>query len=180
MKFVYDPTTMTSELALVRAGGGMDLIPIDLNRDGFLDLVANDSDWPNGKILSNMVAWTYQPQTGQYIESSALRSDPVLSFPSLRSQSNDFNGDGWDDLYMVTYGDEHRQGVNGVDYLFYSQPDGSFGDGVVEPLGRLQTWGHGTTVGDINDDGLPDILVSGGYGGDDNIYDSFILMNLGG
>ena len=180
MKFVHDPSAMTSELPLIRGGGGMDFIAIDLNRDGFTDFVANDSDWPNGRILTNIIGWVYQPDTGQYVESLAIRSDPMFSFPSLRSHVNDFNRDGLDDLYVVTYGDEHRQGAGGYDALFYSQPDGSFTDGRGTPLDRLQTWGHGTTTGDLNDDGFADILVSGGYGGNDNSYDSFILYNLGG
>ena len=131
---------MTSELPLIRGGGGMDLIPIDLNRDGFTDFVANDSDWPNGRILTNIIGWVYQPDTGQYVESLAIRSDPVFSFPSLRSHVNDFNRDGLDDLYVVTYGDEHRQGAGGYDALFYSQPDGSFTDGRGTPSIVCKPW----------------------------------------
>jgi hypothetical protein len=179
MQFKYDPSSNTPENTITRGKGGSNTFSIDLNRDGYLDLISFDQDWPNGDILTNVVSWLYIPKTGLYVISDQIRADNIFSFPFHTSSVDDFNGDHLDDLYIATNGNENKAGLNGVDYLFLSKPDGSFGNGIVAPLDKYQTLGHGTTVGDINNDGLPDILVSGGYPGLFNPYYSFILYNLG-
>jgi len=178
MQFVYDPEATTPSLSTVRGNGGSIAIG-DINGDGFQDLAHFNLDWPTGDILTNISSWNFDPSSGSFTASNNLRNDAILSFPFSNSIFDDFNADGFDDFFVITNGDESRQGQGGIDYLFLSQPDGSYSNGVVDTLSRYETWGHGTTTGDINDDGMPDVLVSGGFGGADNPVHSFVLYNEG-
>jgi hypothetical protein len=82
----------------------------------------------------------------------------------------DFDGDGRLDLYLLTNGGPKSDSIN---RLYKSLPDGSFKD-VTDGSG-LGIAGHnmGVAIGDVNNDGRPDVLVTQ-YGG------VKLFLNLGG
>ncbi len=69
----------------------------------------------------------------------------------------DFDGDGRLDLYLLTNGGSRSHSTN---RLYRNMPDGTFAD-VTDGSG-LGIAGHnmGVAVGDVNNDGLPDVLVT--------------------
>jgi hypothetical protein len=73
----------------------------------------------------------------------------------------DFDGDGRLDLYVLTNGGKESKSIN---RLYKNMPDGTFND-VTEGSG-LGIGGRnmGVAIGDVNNDGLPDVLVTQ-YGG---------------
>ncbi len=73
----------------------------------------------------------------------------------------DFDGDGRLDIYLLTNGGPKSESIN---RLFKNMPDGTFKD-VTEGSG-LGIAGHnmGVAIADVNNDGLPDVLVTQ-YGG---------------
>lgn len=66
----------------------------------------------------------------------------------------DYDNDGWLDIFLVN-------GGNAPNYLFRNNRDGTFTD-VSRPAGIVHGgWGQGCCVGDFDNDGFPDLFVSG-------------------
>ncbi|HZE85408.1 MAG TPA: FG-GAP-like repeat-containing protein, partial [Puia sp.] len=64
----------------------------------------------------------------------------------------DFNGDGWSDMYVTNDYDED-------DYLYINQKDGTFKESLSSFLGHTSKFSMGCDVGDVNNDGLTDLLT---------------------
>ncbi len=74
----------------------------------------------------------------------------------------DYDGDGWPDLYFTNAPSVEmaRQGVKARSALFRNNHDGTFTD-VTEKAGvGYPCWAMGAAVGDIDNDGWPDLAVS--------------------
>src|SRR5262249_25536315 len=81
----------------------------------------------------------------------------------------DFDGDGRLDIYLV-----HNGGPNGKkNQLFQQKEDGTFEDVSAGSGLDVAGYGMGVAVGDVNNDGLPDVLLTE-YG---NVR---LFLNLGG
>ncbi|MEZ4775120.1 MAG: VCBS repeat-containing protein [Bacteroidia bacterium] len=63
----------------------------------------------------------------------------------------DFNRDGWPDIYV-------SNDYNEPDYLYINQQNGAFKESLAEYLDHVSLFSMGSDIGDINNDGLPDIL----------------------
>jgi hypothetical protein len=69
----------------------------------------------------------------------------------------DFDGDGRLDLYLLTHGGRNSRSIN---HLYKNMPDGTFKD-VTEGSGLgIAGFCTGVAIGDVNNDGWPDVLVS--------------------
>jgi hypothetical protein len=87
----------------------------------------------------------------------------------------DYDGDGWLDIYLVSYSLEPQSGTGKpvADALFHNNHDGTFTDVTAQAgIGGMRR-GMGLAVADYDNDGRPDIFVSG--------YDTSVLYhNEGG
>ena len=77
----------------------------------------------------------------------------------------DFDGDGWMDIYLVNSGpcDFHKPRVPLGNALYRNNRDGTFTDVTTKAGVAGRTFGMGAAVGDYNNDGAPDLYVTG-YG----------------
>jgi hypothetical protein len=74
----------------------------------------------------------------------------------------DYDGDGWPDIYFTNAQsvDMPLHGVKSRSALFHNNRDGTFTD-VTEKAGvGYPCWAMGAVVGDYNNDGLPDLLIT--------------------
>jgi len=87
----------------------------------------------------------------------------------------DYDGDGWLDVYLVSYSLEPQPGTGRPvgDALYRNNHDGTFTDVTAKSGIDGRRRGMGLAVGDYDDDGWPDLYVSG--------YDTSVLYhNEGG
>jgi len=111
-----------------------------------------------------------QPQLVDITASTGIHFDHLSSPESryiVESMSGgvaliDYDGDGWPDIYftnapsvaMALHGEKARSA------LYHNNHDGTFTD-VTDKAGvGTPCWAMGATVGDYNNDGLPDLAVS--------------------
>lgn len=135
----------------------------DYDRDGDLDLfVLNHST----KRYRNFdVAWMksardslagdklFRNDNGHYSDVSAdagIIGNPICF--GLGVAVADFNRDGWPDMYVTNDYDED-------DYLYINQHDGTFKEAVSSFLGHTSKFSMGCDVGDINNDGMSDLIT---------------------
>jgi len=71
---------------------------------------------------------------------------------SLSVTTADINGDGWVDIYVANDYDQS-------DFLYINQKDGTFKDMNNDLLGHNSLFAMGSDIGDINNDGLNDIIT---------------------
>lgn len=134
----------------------------DYDKDGDLDcyLVNHRMDFSNSR--SAKVVSKREPDApdsdhllrndnGKF--TNVTRNAGVASFAwGLSASIGDFNGDGWDDIYVANDFLE-------ADFLYINNRNGTFSDGVKKHLQHIPMYAMGSDLADINNDGLEDLYV---------------------
>ncbi len=117
--------------------------------------------------------WTESAGLHFVHEAGPLPGDGPYFMPQIMGSGAalfDFDGDGRLDIYLLTNGGPKSASTN---RLFKNMPDGTFKD-VTEGSGLgIAGYNMGVAIGDVNNDGLPDVLVTQ-FGG------LKLFLNLGG
>ncbi|SEI43245.1 Repeat domain-containing protein [Dyadobacter sp. SG02] len=137
----------------------------DYDRDGDTDCFLLNHSLQEYAGFSNLLA-SYREQRNEAFGNKLLRNDSgrftnvtdsagivsnVLSF-GLGVNVNDFNNDGWQDLYIANDYNEN-------DYLYLNEKNGKFKEVIRESMGHVSLFSMGTDAADINNDGLMDVLT---------------------
>lgn len=138
----------------------------DYDLDGDLDLLIVNE---NINVLSNLDDITIQElkkQADPLSQSKLLRNDnghftevtktaglnlSTLSY-GLSAAVSDINGDGWPDIYL-----SNDYAI--PDHLYINNRNGTFTDRKQEQLDHISLFSMGSSVTDVNNDGLPDIFT---------------------
>ena len=140
------------------------VVSVDIDGDGWLDLYVNKQDHPNTLFINN--------RDGTFTE-RAKEFGLDFCCSSTQTAFFDYDRDGDLDAYIGLNGDARGQdytnkGLN--DKFFRNNGDGTFTD-VTEEAGLYdEGYALSTTVGDVNNDGWPDIYVTNDFVWHDVLY----------
>ncbi len=160
---------VTRKAGLYGITGGLNFIHGDVNNDGYPDLYVTRGGWlrnfgafPNSLLLND--------GKGNFVDRTEAFG-LLESFPSQTAVFADFNLDGWLDLFV---GYEAMGGLRFPSKLYLNQQGAGFVDFTEKAGIDLIKYVKGVTVGDVDNDGWPDIFCSVFEG------ENILLKNNGG
>jgi hypothetical protein len=153
--------------------GGLNLMQMDYNNDGFKDIFVLRGAWLRGNYGKQPNSLLKNNGDGTFTDVTIASG--LLSFhPTQTATWNDFNNDGWLDVFI---GNESWEGnaISGSHpaELFLSDKDGTFTNVASQSGVDLTGFVKGVTSGDYNNDGWKDIFATSLSG------ERFLLKNKG-
>ncbi len=147
---------------LADAGFSSQAVFFDMDNDGDLDMY-QVNQLPDARLFSRYINIPkerekyysdklYKNERGRYVDVSAVSGiSRELSY-GLSVSADDFNNDGWEDLYIANDYDD-------PDFLYYNNGDGTFRNVIHEKVKHISQFSMGTDTGDINNDGFTDFIT---------------------
>lgn len=145
------------------ACGSYDIVTAgDLNNDGYDDIIVGPKvrfNTPGCTVNSfaKPVVALYDPLTKTYNSNAAIQA----AFPEMQwmqyAAINDFNGDGFKDIFAVGTGTDYGQACGEAPVLMLGSANGLVDASDLLP--RFATYSHQATTGDFNGDGKTDFLI---------------------
>ena len=153
--------------------------PIPINQLGYAnnrDLP--DQDWQVGNFLKGGGDHLYQNNNGHFTEvtKQAGIHGSLISF-GLGVSVGDLNNDGYPDIYVSN--DSYER-----DYLYINQKNGTFTDELENRIEHTSFSSMGADIGDVNNDGYPDIFTTDMLPDDDyrlkttGAFDGYDVYNI--
>jgi len=154
----------THAMGLDAAGGVLYASPADFDNDGDLDIAMPRGAWYSDAAPVSVLLYR-NDGTGRFTEVSQPAGLAETTGPSQVAVWADFDVDGFVDLFLG------REGRNGAPpcSMYLNQRDGTFRDAAAEYGLDIPQFIKGASVGDVNGDGRPDLLVSS-FEGEDSIF----------
>ncbi|NNE32093.1 MAG: VCBS repeat-containing protein [Winogradskyella sp.] len=134
----------------------------DMDNDGDLDMYQVNQVADKKLLLLNKIPrdqfkffrdHLYRNDNGKFVdvsEKSGITRDVAYG---LSVNATDFNGDGWMDLYIAN---DYAE----PDFMYYNNGDGTFRNVINEELKHITQLSMGSDTGDINNDGLLDLITT--------------------
>ncbi|WP_406684701.1 VCBS repeat-containing protein [Seonamhaeicola sp. MEBiC1930] len=154
-------TESAMKYGLADPGFSTQAVFFDMDNDGDLDMYQVNQP-PDAKLFKrysidqdtykHYTDKLYKNENGRYKDvSSAAGIEPRLAY-GLAVCATDFNNDGWTDLYVTNDYDE-------PDFMLYNNGDGTFKNVIDKNLKHISRFSMGADTGDINNDGLIDLIT---------------------
>jgi len=151
----FSDVSKESGLGLITSG--LNIMQTDYNNDGFKDIFVLRGAWKavfgnhHNSLMKNNGDGTFTEVT--------IQSGLLSSHPTQAATWNDFNNDGWLDLFI---GNESslEAGLYHPCELYINNQDGTFTDMAEEAKVDLSAFVKGVTSGDFDNDGWKDLFLS--------------------
>ena len=154
-------TSVTYAIPLTAAHFGLQQIAEgDFNGDGKKDLLLPNIDFASIGAVASPVQIMLGDGTGRFVDGTSQvfqGAIPGINYVP-RIFVADFNRDGIDDIFALDFGYDAPPFPGGQNSLFTSL-NGKLLDSSSTLPQRLSQ-GHGASIGDVNNDGFPDLLVN--------------------
>jgi hypothetical protein len=144
------------------SGGG------DVNGDGFDDIVVGADGYSNGEQSEGAIFMFHGSVAGiQLNPAITIQGNQALAhLGSSASIGGDVNGDGYDDLIVGAWNYSNGNEHEGVAFVYHGSPFGitQQWNALLERDDSYSDYGSSVAgVGDVNNDGYADVLVSSNY-----------------
>ena len=147
---------------LADAGFSTQAVFFDMDNDGDLDMYQVNQLPDKKLLLVNKIPKEqfkylrdklYRNDNGKFID--VTRSSGISNNVSygLSVSASDFNNDGWMDLYVAN---DYAE----PDFMYYNNGDGTFTNVINENLKHITQLSMGSDTGDVNNDGLVDLITT--------------------
>ncbi len=155
-------TESAQKYGLADVGFSTQAVFFDMDNDGDLDMyqvnqVADKKVLLLNKIPQNQFKFfkdrLYRNDNGYYKNVSLESGISQDIAYGLSVNASDFNNDGWMDLYVAN---DYAE----PDFMYYNNGDGTFTNVINEKLKHITQLSMGSDTGDINNDGLIDLITT--------------------
>jgi len=152
--------------------GGLNLMQTDYNNDGLKDIFVLRGAWHRGRFGEQPNSLLRNNGDGTFTDVTIETG--LLSFhPTQTATWNDFNNDGWLDVFIGNESTKLEGETQHPCELFMNKGDGTFIESAVDAKCNLVSYIKGVTSGDYDNDGWQDIFVTTMSG------EMFLLKNKG-
>ena len=129
--------------------GDLDMYQVNQPVDRKVSLISKSSREDLAYYLDRL----YRNDNGKFIDVSKEVGISRQMAYGLSVNASDFNNDGWVDLYVAN---DYAE----PDFMYYNNGDGTFKDVTHEQLKHITQLSMGSDTGDINNDGLLDLITT--------------------
>jgi len=155
-------TEAAQKYGLADVGFSTQAVFFDMDNDGDLDMYQVNQLADKKLLLINKIPREqfkffkdrlYKNENGRFRDVSEESGISRNVAYGLSVNASDFNGDGWMDLYIANDYSE-------PDFMYYNNGDGTFTNVINEKLKHITQLSMGSDTGDINNDGLIDLITT--------------------
>ncbi|MCA0154140.1 VCBS repeat-containing protein [Winogradskyella vincentii] len=155
-------TESAQKYGLADIGFSTEAVFFDMDNDGDLDMYLVNQPADKKVLLTNKVTQRdaesfkdrlYRNENGRFRDISERSGISRELAYGLSVSASDFNNDGFIDLYVAN---DYAQ----PDFMYYNNGDGTFTNVINEQLRHITQLSMGSDTGDINNDGLIDLITT--------------------
>lgn len=155
-------TESASKYGLSDIGYSTQAVFFDMDNDGDLDMYQVNQIADKKVLLINKFTnkdydafrdRLFRNDNGKFKDVSDTSGISKMFAYGLSVSASDFNGDGYTDLYIAN---DYAE----PDFMYYNNGDGTFRNVINEELKHITNLSMGTDTGDVNNDGLIDLITT--------------------